>query len=862
MIELFLDDIQLEVPQDIGIGLTLGIADYADPITASGAFSQTMEIPRTPHNDRVFNFSGEILSPEHFNNTSHTARILEDGCELVGGKAFLDGVTMHSYRLQVVGAEVGWVENIRDKKLSELKGDGIGYYQPTDWGEVSPESPESLPDMSFVLLDHGCWWQEGKNEEVRRKWVTYNDLIPIVKLHTLLAQVFKGYDIEMSDRLRRLLHITYCTMKWKSEEKSSIMEDDFGFELTSELKSGNSEGELAITLSDRFTMPLFDTIVEDKGGHLIVEEDGDAVVVKYDPQQTITASLELKTKYQTSISTHAGKLVDNGVTWEDVEIYGHTFADQIVDIDEPSTCLVQYELEDSLEWSAKQEAFTSGKREAEWKPVSLTHSSLPNALSKSEVMEASSPNAMPLAYVRVGLPSLFKAIGYYVRYGWSNGVDSQEVSYDFFRPSKTNVDASNLVRCNYTMKGWRKIRGLTEYRYDIVPALLGIDDNIYIPSHAIQSDGEINSLKLRSADDYATFYLLSEDQRLTFDVAFKMPAKRYDEGSVYDISTIGFGCSRYDRDITVYGTAEGSLKTVFEQGVPARGEVKISDIGGDAKADDILRSIMQMYDLLIYTNPYAKKVNLYTFAEFWDGIGVIDWRSRIDSDSEISVASLSDSIGKEVILTYANDNPRIEHYNKRNSLPYFAYKAELPLKATTDIKEVQNALLTPAYMVSVKDAFGGGSGYIPTLASADSKGTALDFSVGDIPMTAMLVDMNGTAPTLPLNTSVFGDIGPIQPTLVATIPGDTTLSFADKEGTRGLNRYYNKHLALWQRGKRLTCYCRIEAWEIESLRLNDKNFNFLSWFRLNINGEDILARLESVEYEPTNTTNKCTFIIE
>ena len=106
MIEIYLDGVQLEVPQDISIGLNLGIADYADPITASGAYTQTVEIPRTPHNDIAFKFSGEVLSAEMFNHSEHTARIMEDGCELIGGKAYLEGVSQYSYNLQIVGEEI------------------------------------------------------------------------------------------------------------------------------------------------------------------------------------------------------------------------------------------------------------------------------------------------------------------------------------------------------------------------------------------------------------------------------------------------------------------------------------------------------------------------------------------------------------------------------------------------------------------------------------------------------------------------------------------------------------------------------------------------------------------------------------
>lgn len=837
MIELFLDDTQLEVPQDIGIGLSLGIADYTDPITASGAYTQTIEIPRTPHNDKVFNFSGEILSNEQFNNAEHTARVLQDGCELVGGKAYLEGASLQSYRLQIVGAEVDWVANIRDKKLSELDGDAIGTFQPSDWGEVDGEFPESFPALSFVLLDHGCWWQETEEDNTRRSWVTYNDLIPIVKLHTLLSQMFRGYDIEVSDKLRRLLHSTYCSMQWRVEEKASVLAEDYGFELTSNLKNADSDGELSVNVGSY--MPLFDTIVEDKSGRLV--DAGSSI--EFTPDKDLVVSLELKTKYRTTISTHPTEIYDDGNYWGDVEQYTHTFADQLYQVGEAVFPFVQYDLKDSVEWGAKEEL----KRGTNYKPIYARH-------TDSDFNEKLSPSNMALCYVEVDNPEKYVSLGYVYDYYYagSGNTTSDDQFFTIYHPSLSNVAKSQLVRTNMSQTSdWE---GKDRYTLGIYPALRGKDGKLYVYDRPNAVVGDESTTDVR-------VFGLSPDQRLTFDVALKMPTRRYQGGITYDVSHLQFGCSAYDQDITVYGTAEGSLKTKFEYGVPIREDVKISDIGGDTTADNILRSIMQMYNLLIYTNPYTKKVHLYSFDEFWSR-DVVDWSGRIDSDSEISVAHPADSIGKEVLLSYADGSPRIDYYNEHNTLPYFAYKTTLPTKMTNEAKEVQNALFSPAFMVKVADAFGSGSGTIPALASEDSENTVLDFNLAEVPMTAMFVDMRSTPPTLPLNRAVFGDIGNIQPPIVATIPNDITLSFADKEGATGLHQFYDRQIELWRKGKRLTCYCQIEAWEIEALRTNDDNLNFRSLFKLNINGEDIYARLESVEYEPTNTTNKCTFIIE
>lgn len=863
MIEIYLDGVQLEVPQDISLGLNLGIADYADPITASGAYTQTVEIPRTPHNDRAFKFSGEVLSAEMFNHSEHTARIVEDGCELVEGRAFLEGTSQTSYNIQVVGEEIGWVAKIRDKKFSELEGESIGYYRPSDWQNYDNEEAENLPKLSWVLLQHGCWFQEADDEKIRRSWITYHDLVPIVKLHTLLEHIFSHYEIVTSDSLKELMHRTYTTMKWAQAENASALNEDMDFEITSNLLNADSEsGELSVVIDANNplpTMPLFDTVVEDKGNCIGYRLSQDNITtLSFSPKYDCVGSLELKTRYQTTTAFNTTTETNEYGTWGDVATSGEPmFADQII---VPNTIapFVQFDVKDSIEWRNKEKYIPFESKE--WKNISLSHSN--EALSFEDIKSASQPKDMSLAYIEVEQPDKFESIGYFVLYAWTNG--SSDASYYFYRPTQSYVGKTNIVYSNLSKIYWETIKRQQQYTFYIVPALQGKDGKIYYARNMI-ANYWASSILRELKDDEATFYLLSTDQRLTFDVALQMPPQRYTNAMSIPISELTLGCSNFggEGSITVYGSAEGSLKPDFGWGVPIRSEVKLSDIGGETTAESMLRSIMQLYNLLVYTNPKTKQVFLYSFADFWHNDNVVDWRDRVDADSDISTTYVGDSIGKEILLTFAEGSPRIDYYNDRHKLPYSAFKKALPNKMATEAKEVQNETLTPPYMVRIKDEFGEGEGFIPAVALPDKEGDVLEFNIADVPNTLIMIDTSkdAIASMPPLNTAIFDDIGGIQPSIVATY-GDTTLSFSDKDGKVGLHRYYGKQIALWEKAKRLTCYCRVEAWEVEALRYNAENINFRSLFKLNIKGEDIYGRLESIEYEPSNTTNKCVFIIE
>lgn len=858
MIDVYLDGELLEVPQDISIGLSLGITDYSEPISASGAYTQTLDIPRTPRNEQAFKFSGEVLSAERFNQEEHTARIVVDGCEMVEGRAYLGGSTRKAYHMQVVGEEIGWVEAIRGKKMSELEGERIGFYGPTDWGEfIGGVGADGYPKASFVLMQHGHWWQDGEDDPQRRSWATYNDLIPIVKLHTLLEHLFNGYTIEASGSLLKALHQTYVTMKWKALENASVLAEDMGFEVTNKMVAANEAGEVTATITayegGKASLVMFDTIVEDKNGVLSTAGEEDGISVEFEPTSECPMALEIETSYRTSTTFYTETFQDKDGSWDNVARGGVLFADQVFGRESDAFPIAQFRVEDSEEWGSRK---LLGQHDT-YKVIEPNHA---NTSFDADI----SPSNMPLCYVEIDDPSKYESIGYCFVYIYHTVKETdQDVTRSAYIPTSMTPAKKQYVRTNqYGVHRWEG--DSIEYTFQIRPTLRGKDGKLY----TYNRDTVRNSIYFGYNAKGVKVYTLSDDQHLTFNLALKTPVLRYEPGFFYAINRLYFGCSQgTPSDITIYASAEGSLKPSFEWGVPIREAVKLSDIGGEVNAEDMLRSIMQLYNLSIYTNPKTKRVHLYAFEEYWEDYGeVVDWTLRVDQDAEMSLATLGDDIGKSVTLQYASGNARIDYYNDRHALPYFAYKQALSTKVAKEDKDVANTLFTPAYMVKVADEFGGeGEGKIPAVAAKDSKGNVLDFNLADVPHTLVIIpegEESADHAVLPLSLEVYGDYGNIQPPMSSAIDGVATLSFADKDGVDGLHKHFDKQIALWERARRLTCYCRIEPWEIEALRFNDESLSFRSLFLLNINGETIKGRLESIEYEPTNSTNKCTFIIE
>ena len=838
MIEIYLDGVQLEVPQDISIGLNLSVADYADPITASGAYTQTVEIPRTPHNDIAFKFSGEVLSTEMFNHSEHTARIVEDGCELVGGRAYLEGVSQTSYNMQVVGEEVGWVENIRDKKLSDIDGEAIGVFSLTRWSNIIGKNSAYLrfPALFFSFIQHGCWNAaiedtEGKEQIIPRNYATFNDLVPFVQIYELLRHIFSNHEIVCGTALERVLRMCYVSMPWREDKNAKVIKEDNDFDI-------ESKGQFTTRqYPNRAYAPIFNifnTIDDDKNGVLknnAIYTDIDGIehtVIDFRPTIDCTITPHYKFNFRTSVGY--------------VSNTNHTpyFANCIFNLQDANNPILKLSYRDSVNFANRKLSIQHtqpefGYNNLAWKIDNLTVN----------------PHKMGLFYLELDEPEKYSEIG--LMYGDLFGTKTH---YPY-----TNIPISNRIFFPCAI-------GHNEMGIAAGPYLKNKDTGKYTWL------GQLSTPDSPFAYDTSTIrlYGLSKVNQLEFDLDFigaAIDCKAISSDAVQTMAInpmgirVGEPYAQVEHTITAF--EEGAkLTPIFTTAPQPFEDVKLANLGGDTSVEDVLRSIMQLYNLIIYTNPKTKQVYLYMFADFWNN-NIVDWSDRIDIDKEIAMENVGDSIGNKVMLKLADGNKAVEYYNERHEEPYSSFSRLLSTKMIKQEKEITNGLFTPTIEVGVNDVFNSlvdaQNTLIPTIVRKDEKNTSSDFSIQDVPNMIVSVSNYGSGtPNFPFDKAIFGTLSGY-PSMHQVVE-DIALSFADKDGIEGLHKHYDKQIALWEEAKRLTCYCRVEAWEIEALRYNAENINFRSLFRLNIKGEDIYGRLESIEYEPSNTTNKCVFIIE
>lgn len=903
MIHVFLDNQPLAVAQDTSIGLSVSIARIEDPTSANSSGTKTIKIPMIRENIAAFKHCEEILSPEIFNNSEHTARVEQDGIELISGKAFLDGIDRYQdgtgyYKLQIVGDEFDWVQRIKDKAMNELN----------DTDKISQYARyENLTDAQranafFALLDHGCWWQEVGGKTVRRNWATYADLMPFVNLRAIINDIFRGYDITIEGSgVASMLDLLYVTGQFKKSENASVLAEDNDFKVTTKLlneaemtEKSDEYGIMGTITSDAAPVDLrvFDTVEEDDNGRITITGTAENrnVRASFTPSEECVASFNVKVGYQTTLAWEE-KMIN--ATTEDNKRKGDIvstrpfpiFADTVYF---GGDLLAKFRHTDCDEWAEKKLLTNGGDIVA-----------YPESISDYADWRDFKIENTSLFYIEISQPQHFKSAGIY-RYAHIKA-DSPQYIHLYMRT--TDFVAPKM----FVRSGWQPQKTVNLIDDDNLPKnikvdvfiRLGLEDNdgnFYF----VNKDGHL-VLQQYNKDESKYMPLLgtvkvwgfSAKETFTFENIVLSTGVRinpllepyvlqasveaseasnldntvfcYDSAGNY----IGNAIDESNGELTIYATNKSEVSPKFNNVVLYGSNISMNDIGGYASAIDMLKSIIQLFNLRIYTNSDTKSVHLIPFNEFYTS-DEVDWTNRIDYDQGIEISSIGDNVGNKLVLSYQESSAPVSEYNERHTAPLNSYSVDLANKTSDSEKEVQNAVFNPpiaerASVIFEADKPTGNaadrSSWILKTAGKDAKDT-IDNIDYELPRTLVLLSQvqNPFDGTMSIATSGIGCYGVLDKYMQPVMKTSPALDFA---GRIGLHRHYDNQVEIWNSGKQITCHCRILPQEIEALRKYGMHakINFRSRFRIHLFGEDLLCRLQSIEnYEPSKATCKCTFI--
>lgn len=882
MIAIYLDGKQLDTAQDTSIGLTVSLTNVTDVGSTKGSYTKSIKIPATPDNRRAFGFADEILSADYFNNAEHTARIEQDGIELVAGKAYLDNVeqslTSGYFNMQIVGNDFGWAINIRNKKLNELSADK----NFSQFARYALQTDAQRANAFFALIDHGCWWQEEDSDtrtdgatKIRRGWAVQADLVPFVNIAGVLRIIFGGYSIKSPERLMTNFFATlYMTGAYANQDKAGVLSDDNDFEVTGEnLDNGDKDGVVSITIeqwstpSEPIDIPVLTHIEEDKQHRITLTGSKEARDLQawFTPSQECNVQFRVKGKYETTLGWGLDWYIfdkANKILTARATLSTPIFADTLYSNGE---MLTQFRITDSDEWAAR---YRLNGHEAGKAEFLRDGANLKSDGYLSNWREKCPPEQMCLLYAELSNPELFEEAGYLIVY----------LGYDEF--GVRAIPTTKAIADKMFFVGAQQIRYvITSNRaLTIIPYFKGKDGNIYvqwyftnyesknssgngyqtIANESIEGfykyDPSIYGAHIKAANmGTAKVWGISQNQRLTF-ASDKIPTTTFTVPTTDPTAlTIGVSSTQcgdlstncphfiltnveYDKNndawswdygaetLTVYGSEECSVVPKFGTIPPKFGtNLSLNDVAGDTDVATFLKAVFQLANIRILTNPDTKTVTLITGKAFYTD-DEVDWSDRVDLSKSITIKTLCEDIGTKYTLGYQSNSPAIEEYNDRHDEPYAEYSYDLPTKADDNTTDNDNPVFNPAMFTEAKEIFDAQTNDAPllNLHARDTEQTIEDV---DYDWARTIVKENNTGgkiETVTINTrGVIADYE--QPSLSFGAIGEgRSLFFGDTmdgiEPVEGLHQYYDTYARMYRTGKRITCYCRIEPQELEAIR--------------------------------------------
>ena len=159
----FIDNRETETDPSQSIAITLSIASISQIETGRTGYSKTLKLPITTRNRAIMGDAGEILSPQRFNQTPHTARIEKEGCIVMEGTPMLtkreenpDGSGW--YHLNIIGAGKNWVQAASERMFNELEINcettlnASNVLQSWNWINPCDSSPYNATDLPSPLI--------------------------------------------------------------------------------------------------------------------------------------------------------------------------------------------------------------------------------------------------------------------------------------------------------------------------------------------------------------------------------------------------------------------------------------------------------------------------------------------------------------------------------------------------------------------------------------------------------------------------------------------------------------------------------------------------------------------------------------
>lgn len=394
-----------------------------------------------------------------------------------------------------------------------------------------------------------------------------------------------------------------------------------------------------------------------------------------------------------------------------------------------------------------------------------------------------------------------------------------------------------------------------------------VDDNIATRSKivSIQHDGQLRdpTLYIKNGDteriytgDWALYDgYVTETGQTDVNITLNTGPETLSPADPKLFDDIYFGGAEPGMTLTLHkGT---SVRPVFSPHPTEGATLSFKDVAAySTRQIDFIAALRHMFSLCFYTDAATSTVYMEPATTFFESDKVTDWTDKIDFSQQITIEEIGAG-NHAVRFCYKSGDAAVADFNRKRQDDFGAWVMSGVENTESEIGTRENPMFAPTITAD---------GVYPDAPDARIV-MAKDSSAeeGNLNFTAKIVRYHGMKP-LPASQSWGWPSGAASYPLLSfggCTDDDLSLCFEDRDGKKGLNRFYGRSIDALRRGRRVTLFLFLSAADIEPLiRPSQWTSDFRSRYRLDIEGESGYYILEQVcDFCPERSRpTKCTFI--
>lgn len=799
MIRCFIDNQEIDLVYESQIAISLSIASVTQVETGRTGYSKTIRVPMTVRNSSILGNAAEIHSPEMFNQTAHTARIEADGCTVI------EGMPMISRCGQDADGSAWYLINIL----------GAG----KEWVRLAAERMFKEIDIPFettlsasTVYQSWSWNKPVRFFPVQRdrftlpsptiqegvRMLTFRDYHPFLHVRTLMESIAAQAGYSI---------------------RSDFMETDF---VGSLYISGRYPEKETSLLTDRmgFLAKRFATVsaVADRFGRVYA-----------DPLTPLNS---------------VGNLVDSADPEE---------------VQDGQTLSGVYNHNNVFRKTDARAAFCP--------PEKVTAGFEYNLKYRSDYLIANRTELK--CFNRICLDDdierVFKVTNRYpdrrseYKDNWGyllvvfDHVSCSSYKFTYDRIINQNAEPDNLQPADYETQTLKTFDTRTT---DIQTQL---DANITNPQlWLLGTDG---SYTLYQGDWALYDGYVSETGQIDITVTVQSGAREILPSQPHYFDLVYFGGADPGMKLTL--SNDISLKPLFNPHPCEGTTVTFAEVAAhEIRQIEFVNALKQLFNLHFYTDTLSKTIYIEPREQFYTA-RIMDWSDKIDMSRPVTVAELGADLPQQFTLRYQPGDGSVARWDSANKEILGRWSAPILNRFA---KEGEKTYYNPLFTPSLNQTGTYPDAPDATLLQAGDRDRQggfpdtenLNFPAKIIRYTGIKTLPEGQYWGWPLYTAEYPQIA-----FHHTGTDPFTLCFEDRDGLPGLHTYYDSTIELYNNGKRITAYLDLTAEEVEPFMLPHSLIqDFRALFRLRINGENVLCRLEEiVDYQPQHTgPTKCIFV--